>query len=63
MEWTNEKREEILKALTVIQEVCNNAPACEYCPLRNQDGNCTLQRCAPHRWDLNNAHQEWCAFR
>lgn len=63
MELTNEKKEEILKALTVIQEVCNLAPNCACCPLRTQSDNCTVRSYAPHQWDIDTVHQDWRAFR
>ena len=57
-------QEEIINALKVIQDVCNEAPAnhpCEHCPL-SKDGECVLQERAPEEWKLRTSTPVWKAF-
>lgn len=39
--------EEIINALKVIKETCDNSKTCENCPLRENDEDCYIQAHAP----------------
>lgn len=57
---------EIIKALKVIQRVCNEASDCPYCPLRSveNDKSCSLTEYEdiPKYWELNDP-SDWRAFK
>lgn len=64
MEWTSEKKEKLMTALIVIQNVCSEyAPHCERCPLRTPEDNCTLHCNRPDQWKIDTPLVEWHAFR
>ena len=58
-------QEEIINALKVIQDTCNDMPtvrACEHCPL-SKNGDCVLQNSAPEDWDIKTTPPVvWKAF-
>lgn len=46
-------RKEIINALKIIQDECQNAGNCKYCPFREFVGigdDCYLKRHYPHDW-------------
>lgn len=65
MEWTKEKKKELVTALTIIQNVCRqNVPHCEHCPLRALEGHCTLWCDRPDQWNIDTAEPEaWRVFK
>lgn len=56
-------KEEIIKALKVIKEVCDSAESCCDCPLRHgKGGGCHLE-ITPANWDFNDEPTKtWRAF-
>lgn len=57
-------QEEIILALKVIQNTCNEAPEfnpCEHCPL-SKNGVCVLQEQPPSDWDIKPSPSIWKAF-
>lgn len=57
-------QEEILNALQVIKDTCEEMPAsypCEHCPL-SRNGDCILQEQAPEKWKIKSSHSVWKAF-
>ena len=61
MEYT---QDEILNALRVIKETCEEAGECENCPLRNKEYNdkCYLMETAPLDWKIRANSGTWRAF-
>lgn len=58
-------KKEILKALTVIQKVCQSCIDCDVCPLRSkgfEDDTCALRVMEPEVWKLNEGKEKWRAF-
>ena len=57
-------QEEILNALQVIKDTCEEMPEfdpCEHCPL-SKNGNCILQEREPSIWAINPRTSVWKAF-
>lgn len=50
-------QEEILKALHVIKETCDENPCDETCPFNS--GQCLIMRTAPNGWKINEAPVQW----
>lgn len=62
----NYSQEEIIAALKLIQNVCNEHTACAGCPFRTADnvpGSCELRRNAPSNWSVKDNENEWRAFQ
>lgn len=58
-------QEEIINALKIIQDECQNAGNCRYCPFREFVGigdDCFLKRHSPSSWILNES-EPWSAFK
>ena len=56
---------EIINALKIIQDECQNASNCKYCPFREFVGigdDCYLKRHYPHDWIVNEG-EPWSAFK
>ena len=51
-------REEILKALRVIKETCEEYEDCEVCPLFTND-TCNVTRRRPEKWEINDNVEVW----
>lgn len=58
MEYT---REEVLRSLRIIQDVCRNSSNCERCPL-NKDDACGIKSDFPEDWNLPENEKPWKAF-
>ena len=56
-----EDREEILKALKVIQSVCKSHSNCDNCPF-SIDGCCEISYKDPENWKIRQRAQRWTAF-
>ena len=54
--------EEILNALTLIQNICNTT-LCSQCPFNNEFGECAITQFAPADWELNEPNPIWKAFK
>lgn len=57
-------QEEIILALKVIQNTCNEAPTvhpCKSCPL-SKNGACVLQEEPPSDWKITTSPPVWRAF-
>jgi hypothetical protein len=57
-------REEILNALNIMKEVCEEAISCLACPLGDKDGICVIQEGGlnPCEWYLKKPEKVWRAF-
>ena len=58
-------KEEILNALTIIKQVCDNADECINCPLReNRNGDaCYVKSSLPQDWKIGEEQPPmWRAF-
>ncbi len=58
-------QEEIIHALEVIQETCNERDCCQYCPFWQDDisGSCRIRGARPEYWDINKEQSVWRAFK
>lgn len=45
-------KEEIINALKVIRDECQEAEECAKCPFSSQDGDCKLEE-APNTWAIS----------
>ena len=57
-------QEEIINALKVIQDTCNEQHApypCEQCPL-SKNGGCVIQEQSPDEWKIRTAPPKWTPF-
>lgn len=57
-------QEEILHALKVIKDTCEEMPEfdpCKHCPL-SKNGNCVLQEQSPEEWKIGPSTPVWKAF-
>ena len=57
-------QEEIINALKVIQDTCNEMPEiypCEHCPL-SKNGACVLLEQTPDEWNIKPNPSVWKAF-
>lgn len=61
---TKEKKEELIKALDLIKEVCLMIENCSDCPLRDDEKDCCyLEINSPNHWKVKvNAEDDWRAF-
>lgn len=57
-----EDREEIIKALKVIQNTCKSFPRCSQCPFGTNDNDCVLQNQPPEDWNIGEETAVWRAF-
>lgn len=55
------KKEDILNALKIIQETCNENGNCTFCPFGTKYGDCNITDDIPSRWETSQG--EWKAFR
>jgi hypothetical protein len=55
-------REEIIKALKIIQETCIEHQ-CEDCPFGNDNAQCTLRDFIPVDYHINEEEPVWRAFQ
>jgi hypothetical protein len=56
-------KNEILKALTIIKEVCEEVEDCINCPYGDCMGVCQiLQNDTPNSWAIKEAEEVWRAF-
>ena len=56
----NYTHEEVLKALTLIHEICDDT-VCDDCPFSTQ-GDCVIQDTSPNEWKVANNDGRWRAF-
>lgn len=57
-------REEIIQALTVIIDVCEeNSDLCYTCPLADLDGECKIKAAFPTEWEIGEAEDVWRALK
>ncbi len=58
-------QEEIIHALEVIQETCNEHDKCESCPFFNRSLHftCEILRDRPEYWKINKDQIVWRAFK
>ena len=56
-------KEEIIEALSILQEVCNETDVCYKCPLSNSEGMCVIRdyEISPSGWDIK-TEEIWKAF-
>lgn len=54
---------EVINALKVIKEVCENTEMCRFCPLRNGYDSCSLRSEIPSKWKLNEPREPFRAFK
>ena len=54
-------KEEILKALNVIQDICIESQYCEECPLF-ENVDCGITHKSPSDWRIQNDEPPWRAF-
>jgi hypothetical protein len=57
-----ESKEEILKALKTIQNVCKSHGSCSQCPFGTNDNYCEIQGRAPEDWKIGEKQAVWRAF-
>jgi hypothetical protein len=57
-----ENKEEILKALKVIQNICKSTTRCYQCPFGNDDNDCISQNRSPEEWKIGEKVEVWRAF-
>lgn len=55
-------REEILKALHIIKNVCEESKDCEKCPFRYGFDDCCITMGRPDDWEMPNENTPWKAF-
>ena len=58
-----EDKQEILKALALIQNICRKQEKCGSCPFCMDDSFCQMQGQPPENWKLNNTEPIWRAFK
>ena len=62
---TEKKKEEILNALKVIQDVCSSNEHCATCPFcstRNPCNTCSITNESPNNWRISGANEMWRAI-
>lgn len=59
---TEKKKEEILKALKVIQDVCNSHEDCGTCPLCKSNNFCSVSNATPNEWRIAGTNEIWRAI-
>ena len=50
---------EIITALNIIRDECDDVPNCEDCPFGNGDGDCLVTYCPPSEWNINQREDSW----
>ena len=56
-------REEIIKALEILKDVCIESSCCVVCPLRaDNDYSCSLGAFTPRNFVLNDSSKRWRAL-
>lgn len=57
-------QDEIVNALKVIMETCEEAKCCVSCPLRHKfsSDKCYVSSCRPDKWKLEPTEVVWRAF-
>lgn len=55
-------KEEIIKAVKTISEVCDEAQYCEHCPFGTSGGDCLIVRDSPASWTINGKSEIWRAL-
>lgn len=56
-------RDEILKALTIIKEVCTEVEGCDTCPYGDCMGVCQIiHNDVPTSWEIKEVEEVWRAF-
>lgn len=59
-------QKDILKALKLIQSVCEEHEECGTCPFRDDDSampGCLIQHTAPAEWKIKDQETSWRAFQ
>lgn len=62
---TDKKKEEIIKALKVIQDVCKSNEDCETCPfysVNNPTKKCSITNELPNDWKIARKNEKWRAL-
>lgn len=59
---TEKKKKEILKALKVIQDVCDSHKDCATCPLRKTNNSCSVSSRIPNEWRISATNEMWRAM-
>lgn len=62
---TDAKKEEIIKALKVIQDVCKSNEDCETCPfysVNNPINRCSIKNESPYDWKIAEKNEKWRAL-
>jgi hypothetical protein len=54
--------EEIIQALEVLKDVCNESDCCPECPLRADSNECYLESHVPYKWPIKDHEEPWRAF-
>lgn len=52
-------QDEVIKAVTLIQDICKTYPNCDGCPFSHR--GCNISAVAPYEWEINGG-TEWKAF-
>ena len=55
-------QKEILKALSLIQNVCKECTGCDSCPLSDRDDNCLICGTEPVYWKITDKESVWKAL-
>jgi len=57
--------EDIVEALRIIQETCEESDTCSECPLstRDKDTECLIRRLEPNEWIICEPPSVWKALR
>ena len=58
-----EEKQEILKALELIKNICKKQEHCDECSFGTRDGYCLIQDKSPEDWELNDTKPLWRAFK
>ena len=56
-------KNEILKALTIIKEVCEEIGDCTICPCGDCMGVCLVSDDVPTSWEIKEVEEVWRAFK
>lgn len=62
---TEKKKEEILNALKVIQDVCKSHEKCATCPFyktKNRCNICSITNESPNKWRISRTNEIWRAL-
>lgn len=55
-------KEEIMKSLNMIKEICYDSEDCQSCPFGRCDGVCNVQLKSPQTWHIKKEEKVWKAF-